>query len=84
MWFGMRRTEYSWFPKIPAQHKYEEGLNYGRSGIYNVHIKKDKSYKQGYIYTYPYVENGKNKLLSSISLEKLKEKVESKNLEWYG
>lgn len=59
-------------------------MNYGKSGIYNVHIKKDKSYKQGYIYTYPYSENGKNKLLSSISLEKLKEKVENKNLEWYG
>ena len=59
-------------------------LNYGKSGIFNVHIKKDKNYKQGYIYTYPYIENGKSKILSSTSLEKLKDKVKAKNLEWCG
>ena len=59
-------------------------FNYGKSGIFNVHIKRDNSYKQGYIYTYPYIEDGENKVLSSTSLEKLKEKVNAKNLEWYG
>ena len=58
--------------------------NYGKSGIFNVHIKKDKTYKQGYTFTYPYVENGKHKILSSINIDKLKEKVEEKNLKWYG
>ena len=59
-------------------------VNHGQSGIFNVHVKKDKQYKQGYVYTYPYMENGKHKILSSISLEKLQKKVESKNLKWYG
>ena len=59
-------------------------FNYGESGIFNVHIKRDSSYKQGYIYTYPYSEGGGNKVLSSTSLDKLKEKVNAKNLEWYG
>ena len=58
--------------------------NYGKSGIFNVHIKKDKTYKQGYTFTYPYVENGKHKILSSINIDKLKEKVEEKNLKWSG
>lgn len=59
-------------------------LNFGESGIFNVHIKRDDNYKQGYTFTYPYIENGKHKILSSISIDKLKEKVEDKNLEWYG
>ena len=59
-------------------------FNYGQSGIFNVHVKKDKGYKQGYIYTYPYVEKGKQRLLSSTDINKLREKVKQKNLKWYG
>lgn len=85
-----RLKEYNWDKSKLKQIQKETNITprpmkgYGSSGIYNVHIKKDKHYKQGYIYTYPYVENGENKLLSSTSLEKLKEKVLSKKLEWYG
>lgn len=82
--------EYGW-DKSKLQQIFDETnvtprtrFNFGETGIFNVHIKHDKTYKQGYIYTYPYVEDGKKKTLSSVSIDNLKKKVEEKNLKWYG
>ena len=46
-------------------------------------IKKKRSdYVQGFIYKYRYQYNGKRKEISSVDLNKLKEKVLEKGLEW--
>lgn len=38
--------------------------------------------EQGFSYDYQYYENGKRKVLSSVNIDKLKEKVLAKGLEW--
>lgn len=52
------------------------------SGFYRVHKDKDSRYAQGFRYVYKWVENGKNKKITSVSLDKLKEKVLSQGLVW--
>lgn len=50
---------------------------------YRVYKNKCPSCKQGFRYIYKYYENGKYHKLSSISIDGLKEKVLSKNLDWF-
>lgn len=53
------------------------------TGYYRVTKKKDLTCKQGFIWVYQYYdENGKHKRLSSVNIDKLKEKVIKKGLEW--
>lgn len=53
------------------------------SGIYRVRKKKNNQCAQGFIWVYTYNdENGKQKTLSSVDLDKLKKKVLDKKLEW--
>ena len=44
--------------------------------------KRSKNYVQGFIYKYRYPYNGKRREISSVDLNKLKEKVLEKGLEW--
>lgn len=54
----------------------------GSSNYYRVTLEKDPTCKQGFIYRYQYCENNKRKKIKSVDLEKLKEKVEDRGLEW--
>jgi len=53
------------------------------SGYFRVSKKKNSHYKQGFFWKYQYYENGKRKNISSVDIEKLKQKVLDKGLEWY-
>ena len=53
------------------------------SNYYRVCKKKTKEVKQGFTWIYSYSENNKQKQISSINLETLKEKVQKKGLPWY-
>lgn len=52
------------------------------TGYFRVYKKKDKNYKQGFIWRYTYYENGKRKSIESIDIKKLEKKVKAKGLEW--
>lgn len=51
-------------------------------GLYRVHKQKDKTCKQGFLWAYRYVENGKRKKISSTNIKKLEQKVKEKKLPW--
>jgi len=53
------------------------------SGYYNVYKEKSNRYKQGFIWTYQYQEDGKQKRIRSVDFSNLKKKVIKKNLPWY-
>ena len=53
------------------------------TGYYRVHKEQNHRYKQGFRYVYQYYENSKQHYISSVSLEKLEQKVKAKNLEWF-
>lgn len=53
------------------------------SGYLKVSKVKNKNCKQGFRWTYSYYENGKRKQITSVSLEKLEEKVKARGLKWY-
>ena len=52
------------------------------TGIYRVTKHKDDGCIQGFMWCYQYIEDGKRKYIRSVDLQKLEEKVKSKNLEW--
>ena len=52
------------------------------SGFYKVSKQKCKSCSKGYRWRYTYKKEGKTKEITSTNLNKLKEKVLEKNLEW--
>ena len=52
------------------------------SGYYNVTKQKNKQYKRGFIWRYTYYEDGKQKTITSVSLEKLEQKVKARELKW--
>ena len=53
------------------------------TGLYRVYKHKIKNHEQGFNWRYNYCdENGKRRSLNSLDLDKLKEKVLDKGLEW--
>ena len=66
--------------KLSSKIKMSEARN--TRGFYNVSKQKEPTCKQGFIWRYLYQENGKTKKLASVNLDKLKEKVLAKGLEW--
>lgn len=53
-----------------------------KTGYFRVSKEYGKQYKKGYRYRYIYLENGKRKEIKSVDIDKLKEKVLAKGLEW--
>ena len=51
-------------------------------GYYNVSKQNRKKYKQGFIYRYHYIKDGKTQAIYSIDINKLEQKVKNKGLEW--
>ena len=54
----------------------------GSTNYYRVYKQKKSSCKQGFIYCYQYPVNGRQKGIVSTDINKLKEKVLAKGLEW--
>lgn len=52
------------------------------SGYFRVKKEKNNRLKQGFRWVYKYYENGVQKALTSVDLQKLEEKVKSKGLLW--
>lgn len=53
------------------------------SNYYRVYKVQDPRYKQGFRYVYSYInENGNRKTISSVNINKLKQKVKKSNLLW--
>lgn len=69
---------------VPLSRECKINMSKSRNSLnyYRVTREKDSSCKQGFMYRYQYTENGKRKHIRSVDLEKLKEKVLSKGLEW--
>lgn len=66
------------------ESRLEMSKNKTKTGIFNVFKLPNKSCKQGFTWAYYYDdENGKRKILSSVDLNKLKEKVLKKGLDWF-
>lgn len=66
---------------LESRKKISKCLN--TTGYYRVCKHKKKALKQGFTYVYGYIDDeGNRKELSSIDLDKLKEKVLAKGLEW--
>jgi len=68
---------------LSEEHKSKISNAMNTSGYYRVGKAKSKRMKQGFYWYYRYVVDGKVKTLNSTSLEKLKEKVLAKGLDWY-
>ena len=62
--------------------KISNSLNNTSTNYFRVQKKKRKDCKQGFYWEYQYYENGKRYFISSVNLEKLKEKVLNKGLLW--
>lgn len=53
------------------------------SGYYNVYKHKNNKCKQGFTWDYRYTDNnGKRKIIRSVDIVKLEEKVKLKGLKW--
>ena len=63
-----------------TRRKMSEARN--TSGYYRVSKKKNSKYKQGFTWAYYYIENGNQKNISSVDIDKLKERVLAKGLKW--
>lgn len=60
-----------------------QSLKSTTTGFYRVSKKKHKKYKQGFLWQYLWTDSdGKRKGIMSISLSKLKDRVEAKGLHW--
>lgn len=68
--------------KHDLNSKLKVSKSLGSTGIYRVHKHKSKTCKQGFYWEYVYTDNGKTKSLSSVSINKLKEKVINLSLPW--
>ena len=75
--FGRTHT-----PKSRKKMSYSKSQLMNKLGYYRVSIQKDKTCKQGFLYQYIYREDNKQKVIRSVDLDKLKEKVIAKGLEW--
>ena len=68
--------------KFSQEHKLNLSISQNTSGFFRVSKHKTTKVKQGFQWQYSYYENGKQKKISRIDLQKLEKEVKSKGLEW--
>ena len=68
--------------KFKDSHKRKISASRNTTGYRNVCIQPCPSCKNNFRYRYGYFEDGKQKAIQSVSLEKLQEKVLNKGLPW--
>lgn len=64
------------------EHKINLSKSKNTTGYFRVNKQKDKTCKQGFRWRYEYFEDGKQKSIKSVDIEKLEEKVKAKGLLW--
>ena len=67
---------------LSDEHKQKISKTKNTSGYLNVYKQKNKNYKQGFRWCYQYSEDGKQKSIASVDINKLEQKVKNKGLEW--
>lgn len=68
--------------ELSLETKVNMSRHQNKTGYFRVSKEYGSQYKNGFRYRYIYLENGKRKEIKSVSLDKLKDKVLSKGLEW--
>ena len=68
--------------KVSKQTRIKQSEWQNTSGYYRVHKQKNKKLKQGFEWCYRYYENGKRKGITSIDINKLRDKVIARGLDW--
>ena len=68
--------------KFSQEHKLNISISQNTSGFFRVSKHKTTKVKQGFQWQYSYYENGKQKKISRIDLQKLEKEVKSKGFEW--
>ena len=68
--------------KRPLHEKISVSKGHNNSGIFRVGKNKNKTFKQGYTWRYVWKENGKSNTIVSADINKLKEKVVERGLDW--
>lgn len=66
---------------IESKLKISESKN--NSGYFRVFKSKDSRYKQGFIWCYRWLENGKQQNIYRVNLEDLENEVKNRNLKWF-
>ena len=64
------------------EHKQNISKSKNTTGYLNVYKAKCKTCKQGFRWIYQHYEDGKRKIISSIDIKKLEEKVKAKGFQW--
>lgn len=78
-----RKMSLSQQKKILAmEDKINVGKSRNSSGIFRVSKHKDKKCKQGFRWRYQYMENGEEKSITRVSLDKLEKEIKSRGLPW--
>lgn len=67
---------------LSKDYKLKISKTVNSSGIFRVTKRTKKDTKQGFVWVYQYYDGGKQKSIVSVDLNKLKEKVLAKGLEW--
>ena len=65
--------------RYPVNHRKSRTSTTGFSRVLKL---KSPNYKQGFCYLFRYTENGKNKVLSSVDILKLRKKIIDKGYNW--
>lgn len=82
----MKREDHQRLHNVGRKNKEETLLKMSEAqnttGYFRVSKIKSEKYKQGFIYSYQYYEDGQQLRIQSISLTKLEEKVKEKGLKW--
>lgn len=78
--FGEEHQRFGHKHTLESRKKISKARN--TSEYYRVYKQNRKDYKQGFIWVYKYSEDGKRKVISSVDIKKLEEKVKAKGLEW--
>ena len=64
------------------KHKLNISKGKNTTGYLYVTKFKNEQYTKGFIWRYQYTENGKQKVISSVNLDKLEQKVKARDLPW--
>lgn len=68
--------------KLSDKYKINKSKTVNTSEYYHVYKQNRKQCKQGFTWAYRYYEDGKQKMIVSVDIKKLEEKVRAKGLKW--
>lgn len=78
------RIEQGNYVKNPSiESRLKSSKSQGSSGYFRVHTHKEPTCKQGFYYQYRWIVDGKEKSISRVDINKLKEEVLKRGLEWF-